>query len=90
MFGFGRKLVTGVVLDKRYYPPIPGRPESIVGAKASAFIAPATPGATEGWALQIKGTDESGQHEMTKWIYVEESTYNNLEKGDKYTATPEK
>jgi hypothetical protein len=86
MFGLGRKLVTGRVMDKRDYPAIPGQPERIVGTKASAFIAPATPATPEGWALQVKGTDESGQHEMTRWIYVDESTYNNLEKGDQWTA----
>jgi hypothetical protein len=86
MFGLGRKLAAGKVIDKKHYPGVPGKPQSIVGTKAAAFVAPATQPILEGWALQVKGTDESGQHDMTRWIYVDESTYNNLEKGDTYTT----
>jgi hypothetical protein len=81
-----RKLTSGMVIAKHYYPAIAEHAESIVGVKSSAFVAPVTPASPEGWSLVVKGTDKSGKHEMTKEIYVTADVWASAKIGDSYSA----
>jgi hypothetical protein len=84
MFGLGRKLVTGVVVDKKDYPGQPEKPGTIVGTKASAFVSLPTPAIEERWSLIVNGVDKNGK-ELQKEIYVDPNEWNNTKVGDKYT-----
>ena len=74
-------MFTGTVVDKKYYPGQAGKPESIVGSKASAFIAPAQAATPEGWSVIVEGTDKPGGKVKKHELYVDAMTWATVEKG---------
>ena len=77
MFGLGRHLVSGMVVDKKSYPGQPEKPGYFFTAKGTTSVwVPPTPATPDGFVLVVEGKDQNGK-DLKREIYVDELEYSS-------------
>jgi hypothetical protein len=80
MFGLGRHLVSGTVVDKKTYPGQPEKPGYFFSTKGTASVwIPPTQATPDGYVLVVDGTDQHGKEMKGHEVFVD---------GLEYSTTP--